>query len=110
METEYEPVINNWYQNQDKQLHFYIIDIDEPNEIIEIEHANGDIDTMDIDQWYESGLELASEPEHQSWLADDSMGIYPDIDPVDTDLQPDAIEERFILGERQDDSGMSEAI
>ena len=75
MDTEYEPVINNWYQNQDKQLHFFIIDIDEDNEIIEIEHANGAIDTMDIDQWYESGLHLAAETEPRPWPADARMRI-----------------------------------
>jgi hypothetical protein len=62
-ETDYEPVISNWYQHPDKQLHFCIIDIDEQAGVLDIQHADGDLDTMDFDTWCELEMELADEPE-----------------------------------------------
>lgn len=126
MPTEYEPVINNWYRHQDNQLHFCIIDIDEAAGVLDIQLADGDLDTMDIDIWYESDLELASEPEHWSVgldnVSDDSEDNLTSSDPplnwqikpadsasqqiIDSDnpekeLHPDAIDERVLLQEWQ---------
>ena len=127
MDTEYEPVINNWYRHQENQQHFCIIDIDELAGILEIQHANGDLDTMDIDTWYEAGMDLASEPELWSITqeesnddSDDDLAVddgprYWQEEPAgidrspatinrypEMDNQPEAIDERIMFGDWQD--------
>jgi len=125
MDTELEPVIDSWYQHTDNQLHFCIIDIDDLAGLLEIQHANGDLDTMDIDTWYESGIKLATEPDHWSTEPDDSIsdddndstreaaylleklalsGQQNYADHAAADNRPDAIDERIMLNTWQDET------
>ena len=130
MDTEYEPVINNWYQRHDDQLHFCIIDIDETTGILNIQHANGDLDTMEIDHWSESDIEIATDPKNDktsSYYEDEDDGDIDEIPTVneqsnwqspyvtDTGLkisaklfseedQPDELDERLFLRDWEEDS------
>ena len=132
MNTEYEPIINNWYRHQDDHQHFCIIDIDEKTGLLEIQHANGDLDTMDIDTWYDANMILAQEPE---WWSESVDTQDDDIDDSAADedtyywqeetagnddeqspgeryhgfeTPPEAIDERLIFGEWQEQDGENE--
>lgn len=83
MDTEYEPIINNWYRHPDSQLHFCIIDIDETAEVLDIQLADGDLDTLDIDIWNESNMELAVEPENWA-ITQGNLSEDPDDNTAET--------------------------
>lgn len=118
MDSVIEPIINNWYRHLSEQLYYCIIDIDETAGILEIQHADGDIDTLEIDSWHESGMELATAPEHWGLTLDDTIEDTDEIlanndvnitaipislnkpEPeTNSNLDTDAIEEDLILKE-----------
>lgn len=113
MNTENEPVINNWYKHQEDHLHFCIKDIDEQKGVLDVQHADGDLDTIEIDSWYELDMELAAEPEFWADTMDDIDDSYdPTIGSDDLPngvvmisraqperQQPDAIDEKIMLQE-----------
>jgi len=123
MDTDTRPVINNWYQHPDGNPYFSIIDIDEQNGLLDIQHANGDLDTLDIDEWYRTGYKPVVMPEQWDFSdvddeIDDSLqdqelswSTWPEQDPLavsnihDSDdhplaeTRPDALDERLMLDE-----------
>lgn len=60
-----EPIIGEWYRSHG-QL-FEVVAIDELDDIVEIQHADGDLEEMDIDDWHTrcraGSLEAADPPE-----------------------------------------------
>ena len=45
-----EPIVGDWYQSHG-QL-FEVVAIDEAGDIVEIQHADGDLEEIDMDDWY----------------------------------------------------------
>lgn len=45
-----EPIVGDWYRSHG-QL-FEVVAIDERDDIVEIQHADGDLEEIDIDDWY----------------------------------------------------------
>jgi hypothetical protein len=60
---EYEPTIGQWYEDLENEEQFQVLKVDEDQEIIEIQHLDGDLEELDIDGWAEMDLELTDEPE-----------------------------------------------
>jgi hypothetical protein len=44
-----DPIVGDWYRSHG-QL-FEVVAVDEDDDIIEIQHADGDIEEMDLDDW-----------------------------------------------------------
>jgi len=67
MTTPYciEPIVGDWYRSHG-QL-FEVVAIDEVDDIVEIQHADGDLEEIDIDDWYTrcraGSLAIADPPE-----------------------------------------------
>jgi hypothetical protein len=60
---EYEPVVGKWYRDLDEDEAFIVRSVDEDNELIEIEHVDGDVEELDLDTWAELDLEPTNQPE-----------------------------------------------
>ncbi len=60
---EYEPTVGQWYEDLENEEQFQVLKVDEDQEIIEIQHLDGDLEELDIDGWAEMDLERTDEPE-----------------------------------------------
>ena len=70
MSTELDPIVGNWYRHLDKGQTFTVIEVDERESIVEIQHYDGDIEEVSLSNWYEQDLELSAEPEDWSGPVD----------------------------------------
>jgi hypothetical protein len=66
MDADTDPLVGSWYEHPDKDLRFRVLAIDEMNESIQIQYADGEIDELDLDAWYELETEPTQEPEN--WI------------------------------------------
>ena len=63
MAREYDPVAGQWYRDLDADETFQVLSVDEDQELIEIQHLDGEIEEIDVDAWAEMDVELSEEPE-----------------------------------------------
>ncbi len=63
MGREYEPTVGQWYEDLENEETFRVTKVDEDREIIEIEHLDGDVEELDVDDWAELDLDMTEEPE-----------------------------------------------
>jgi hypothetical protein len=67
-----DPVVGNWYRSHG-QL-FEVVATDEDEQLIEIQHADGDVEEMDFEDWTartRAGSLHTAEPPENSGLATD---------------------------------------
>jgi hypothetical protein len=67
-----EPVIGDWYRSHG-QL-FEVVAIDEDDDIVEVQHADGDLEEIDMDDWTtrcRAGSLAEAEPPEDARLATD---------------------------------------
>jgi len=81
MITESDPIIGNWYQHLDKGQRLHVVAIDNDKDLIEIQHFDGDLEEIELAQWYQMDLELIEEPEN--WTG--SLDIV-EIDDLGTEI------------------------
>jgi hypothetical protein len=90
-----EPIVGDWYRSHG-QL-FEVVAVDEDEDIIEIQHADGDLEEMDLDDWNircrAGSLAIADPP-------DDSRGSNDREDTEDYGAVPATMDE--IRGLRAD--------
>lgn len=67
MINELEPLEENWYYDLEQDHHFMVVSVDEDEGLIEIQHENGEIEEIDMEEWEELDLEASEEPE--DWKA-----------------------------------------
>ncbi len=70
MRNELDPRIDQWYAHFDKGQRFYVIDVNEEKDTIEIQNFDGDIDELSFDEWRELRIDLSEEPENWSGALD----------------------------------------
>ncbi len=70
MINELDPRIDQWYAHLDKGQHFFVIDINEEKETVDIQHFDGDIEELSMDEWRDLQIELSEEPENWSGALD----------------------------------------
>jgi hypothetical protein len=68
---EYEPVVGKWFRDLDEEESFLVLSVDEDDELVEIQHVDGDVEEIDLDTWNELDLEPTAEPEGWSGSEDD---------------------------------------
>ena len=86
MATELDPVVGNWYLNTETDTTFEVMAIDEDEGTVEVQMYEGEVEEIDIDDWYEMNLEEAAEP-------DDWVGAYDDTDDEEEEDIEDLDEE-----------------
>ena len=66
MGTEADPLVDSWYQRQDKGQTFQVVAVDEAAGTIEIQHFDGDVEELDLEVWYHMDLQPIEPPEDWS--------------------------------------------
>lgn len=56
------PVINSWYWDVDHADQFEIIDTDDENGLIDVQFFTGEIEEMDMDEWFSLRLVAIADP------------------------------------------------
>jgi len=117
MATEADPIVTTWYQHLDKGQKFQVVAVDNNENSIEIQYFDGDIEEIDIDDWYLMELEQIESPEDISGALDvseiDDLGnSITDTSPSDWDApaqEPKGSENEDMLVETIGSDGLSEA-
>jgi hypothetical protein len=86
---EYEPVAGKWYRDLEEDEAFQVLSVDEDEELVEIQHLDGDIEEIDLDTWAELDLEPTEEPEGWSGSGDEDEDEEYDEDDEDWDEDED---------------------
>ena len=68
MPNELDPRIDQWYAHLDKGQRFYVIDVDE--DIVEVQHFDGDLEEFSLEEWRDLRIILSEEPENWSGALD----------------------------------------
>jgi len=71
MTTVTDPVIGRWYKDFENSLTFKVVAIDNKDETIEVQYANGDLGEYDNEAWYSSTFDYIEDPEDWSAPFDD---------------------------------------
>jgi hypothetical protein len=66
MSRELTPVAGRWFRDLDRDEVFKVVKVEESDDLIEIQHADGEIEALESDEWFELDIERAEEPE--DWL------------------------------------------
>lgn len=64
MPTDIEPIADNWYCHLDKGQRFLVVAVDETEEKVEIQDFDGNIDEIDLEDWYQMDIERCEAPEN----------------------------------------------
>jgi hypothetical protein len=71
MSHSLKPVIGQWYRHLDKGQPFRVISAEKNEDLIEIQHFDGDIEELEFAAWYDMDLAQAAEPEDWTGPVDD---------------------------------------
>jgi len=64
MRNELDPRIDQWYAHLDKGQRFFVVDTDKEKNTVEIQHFDGDLEELSMDEWRDMLIELSEEPEN----------------------------------------------
>ena len=83
--SDVDPIIGNWYRNEDTGAEFEVVALDEDVQTIEIQYADGEVEELELDTWYDLPLERIEAP-------DDWSGPFDDLESEDLDYDEEAVE------------------
>jgi len=83
MSRELTPVAGRWYRDLDRDEVFKVVAVEESDDLIEIQHADGEVEELESDEWFEMDIERAEEPE--DWLREDEDSEEEDDKDADED-------------------------
>jgi hypothetical protein len=69
---DYDPVAGKWFRDLEEDETFRVASVDEDEELVAIEHLDGDVEEIDLDTWHEMDLEPTEEPEGWSGSEDEA--------------------------------------
>ena len=98
---EYEPTVGQWYEDLENDETFQVLRVDEDREIVEIQHLDGDIEELDVDDWAELDLELSEEPE--GWSGSRAERDEDEDEETDEDWEDEDDEDEDDLDEEDDE-------
>jgi len=98
MSRDLNPVAGRWYLNLDKDELFKVVSVDEDNDVIEVQHADGELEDLESADWFELDLERAAQPE--DWLQEDDD---TETDDVAEDADDDDDDDDWEDDEEEDD-------
>ncbi len=76
MAIDQDPRVEQWYQHLDKGQRFKVVAVDEGEGTVEIQHFDGDLEELSLDEWYGLQIEPMEAPE-------DWTGPLDDVEPDD---------------------------
>jgi hypothetical protein len=71
MDNDIEPVVGNWYKRIDDDHPFRVVEIDEDEDTVTVQHFDGDLEAIDSSAWFDMDIEIAEEPEDWTGPVDD---------------------------------------
>ena len=66
MSHDLDPIAGRWYRDLDKDQLFRVVSIDDDEDLIEIQHFDGEREEIDSGAWVEMDLDRAEAPE--DWI------------------------------------------
>jgi len=100
MSRELTPTAGRWYRDLERDETFKVVTVDEDDDLIEIQHADGEMEDLESAEWFEMDLERIAEPE--DWLNENEDGDEDDEEEED-DLDDDDDEDEDDDDEDDDD-------
>ena len=85
--SDVDPIIGNWYRNQETGNDFEVVAIDEDAQTIEIQYFDGELEELDLDAWYDLVIESIEAPE-------DWSGPYDEMESDDLGYEEEEEEEK----------------
>jgi hypothetical protein len=85
MNSRIAAVPGQWYRSPSSGVIFQIVSIDEDDQSIAIQHADGSLEETHFDEWVEDGLESCEQPE-------DWVGPFDDLESDDIGLPETRVE------------------
>ncbi len=103
--SDVDPIIGNWYRNQETGNDFEVVALDEDAQTIEIQYFDGELEELDLDAWYELPIESIEAPEDWSGPFDemesDDLGYEKDED--EEKGEDEVSDEDDLLADRDED-------
>ena len=98
--SDVDPIIGSWYRNQETGNDFEVVALDEDAQTIEIQYFDGEVEELDLDDWYDLAIEAIEAPEDESGPFDMIAG-----DDLDEDEEEDKefSDEDDLLADRDED-------
>lgn len=59
---EYLPIKSQWYRQEDQNREFQVVSLDEDEGTVNLQHFDGELETVDIDDWYVMEIEPIETP------------------------------------------------
>lgn len=87
MPNELDPIVGEWYKNLGDGQTFEVVAVDEDEGTVEIQYFDGEIEEIDLENWYELDLESIEPPEDWSGPFDDLER--DDLGYTDMSMHPD---------------------
>lgn len=87
MPNELDPQIDQWYAHIDKGQRFYVIAVDGERNTVEIQHFDGDLEEISLDEWRDFKIILSEEPEN--WAGALDIAETDDLGTEITDTKPE---------------------
>ena len=79
MDNEIEPTVGNWYQDLINGRVFQVVALDEDEAQVELQHSDGDIEELSLDEWHSMDVEWTEAP-------DDWIGPLDDVERDNLDF------------------------
>lgn len=83
MSNELDPVIDQWYAHLDKGQRFYVVAINDDDSTVDIQHFDGDLEELSLEEWRDLDIEVSEEPEN--WTGALDIGEQDDLGTEITD-------------------------
>ena len=96
--SDVDPIIGNWYRNQETGNDFEVVALDEDAQTIEIQYFDGELEELDLDAWYELAIESIEEPE-------DWSGPFDEMESDDLGYEEEGEEESGSEGVNEEEPG-----
>lgn len=71
MATDADPIVGQWYSHLGKGREFVVVAVDEDTGTVEIQKFDGDIEEVELNDWYGMDMELIEPPEDWTGPVDD---------------------------------------
>lgn len=66
-----KPIVNQWYRHLDKGQQFQVTAFDEDEGTVETQHFDGDVEELDLENWFQFEIEPIAPPEDWTGPVDD---------------------------------------
>lgn len=100
--SDADPIIGNWYRNQETGNDFEVVALDEDAQTVEIQYFDGELEELDLEVWYDLPIDPIEAPEDWSGPFDelDSDDLGYDTEEEEEDELSD---EDDLLADRDED-------